>query len=223
VEYVELYHEGRMRAIELARSLEADDAHRPVPTCPAWTVKDVFAHLAGTPADVMAGRLEGVTTDPWTARQVEERAGRTLDEIVEELEAIGPPFEDAMRALGKGVDSRLLIDQWTHEQDVRGAVGQPGGRDAAVVAWSVGKLVPGLGRAWGSGELAPVRVAGESGEWVLGDGEPVATMRASDFELARILVGRRSRAQALATWDGDGEPFIDHLVAFTFTPTDILE
>jgi uncharacterized protein (TIGR03083 family) len=218
------YAETRARLLELGASLSDDDAATRLLTCPEWTVKDAFAHVTGVCADVLDGNVEGAATDPWTARQVAERADRALPEILDEWTRRGPDLDALLRQIG-GIDGvkRIPIDQWTHEQDVRGTLGCPGGKDAPVVAWAVETMVPGFGDGWAEAGRAPARVVATTGEWMLGDGEPVATLRASDFELARILVGRRSRTQALASWEGDGEPFVDHLVAFSFSATDVLE
>ena len=219
-----LYKEGRDRLVALAGDIdEATAAAARVPTCPAWTVKDVYAHQAGVPTDILNGTIEGVATDEWTGRQVDERRDRSFGEIVDELADAGARLDPILVQMGDHIDKRLVIDQWTHEQDVRGALHLPGSRDAAVVAFAVDVMVRGFGRRWDDNGLAPVRVVSTSGEWALGSGEPVATMRADDYELVRVLVGRRSRAQALAWWDGDGDPFVDHLVAFSFATADIVE
>jgi uncharacterized protein (TIGR03083 family) len=223
VTVAELYREGRQRLLALAAELTEDDAAAKVPTCPAWTVKDVYAHQAGVPTDIIEGRLEGLASDEWTARQVAARGDRSLAEIAAELAEAGAQLDALLVAAGDAVDRRLVIDQWTHEQDVRGAVRRPGSRDAAAVSFAVATMVARFGQSWPTLGLAPVRVVGSSGAWILGEGEPVATLRASDFELARVLVGRRSRKQAMSLWDGDGEPYVDHLVAFHFSPIDIDE
>src|SRR5438132_399041 len=64
-----------------------------VPTCPRWTVHDVVAHLTGVCADILTGNLEGVATDPWTEAQVSSRKNRTMAELVEEWNELGPQVE----------------------------------------------------------------------------------------------------------------------------------
>jgi uncharacterized protein (TIGR03083 family) len=224
VDLGELYRDVRERTLALGAELSDDDTTRAVPTCPEWRVRDVFAHLAGVSADILAGRVEGAATDPWTARQVAERADTPFAEILTEWEANGPEVDAFLAPFGDdGMVSRVPIDAWTHEQDIRTAVERPGGRDAPVVAWAAPNMVARFAERWTSEPLAPVRIVGSSQEWLLGDGEPVATLRVSDYELVRLLVGRRSRAQAVALWDGEGEPFVDSLIAFTFASTDIDE
>ena len=54
-----------------------------------------------------------------------------------------------------------------------------------------------------------LRFVTEDKEWVAGGGEPVATVRASRFELFRALSGRRSPDQVHAyEWQGNPEPFL---------------
>lgn len=215
----ELYVDGRGRLWDLAMTLGPSDAELPVPSCPGWTVKDVFAHLTGICADVLAGRLDGVATDPWTAAQVSARSDASLPEVISEWREGAADF-DAL--LTDETPPQLIVDLWTHEQDIRGAVGVPGGRESAAVPFVVSRLAGGLGNGWDRGVIA---IVGDSGSWLLGSGgDPVATLRASDFELGRALMGRRSRAQYLALgWQGDGEPFVDHLHAFPLADYDLLE
>jgi uncharacterized protein (TIGR03083 family) len=219
----EMYRTVRMRLLDLAAELDDDDAERPVPACPGWTVRDVYAHLAGVAADSLAGRVEGVATDPWTARQVEERAGRTLRYNAEEWAAQGAAFDDVIRQFDQAIPPQLIVDVWSHEQDIRGALGRPGGTDGPEVAWLADTMCRGIAERLGAdGRTGAVQVVGESGEWIIGDGEPVATVRARDAELVRALVGRRSRNQMLALdWDGDPEAVVDRLHVFPFPERDL--
>ncbi len=221
----EQYRAGRERVLTLAADITDDQAAAPVPACPEWRVKDVYAHLSGVVADILAGQLDGVATDPWTARQVAERADWSLGEICTEwttnactLEAMLATVDDDL------VDPRLVIDEWTHEQDIRGALGRPGARDLPVVAFAVRHLAAGIGEYWKEAGLAPVGLAGDTASYVLGDGEPVATLRAPDFELARLLLGRRSTAQVTALdWTADPGPAVDHLHVFGPATADVVE
>jgi uncharacterized protein (TIGR03083 family) len=221
VEYAELYRTGRTRTVELGRTLPPAEVATRVPGCPEWTVKDVYAHLSGVAADALAGRLEGVATDPWTKRQVDARVAMPLSEILDEWERNGPIFDEL---LAGGGPPQLVIDTWTHEQDLRAALDRPAHRDDALVRFAVQALVGRFVDQWPALGHPPVVIEGESGRWELGALSAAAaiTLRASDFELARGLLGRRSRAQMLA-WDwrgGDPEPFIADLVVFAFASED---
>jgi uncharacterized protein (TIGR03083 family) len=216
-----LYRDGRERILSLAATMSADQAAAAVPACPGWTVKDVYAHLTGVVDDALAGRMDGVTTAPWTARQVDTRSGRSLTEVCDEWAALGPELD---RVLGDGTPPELIIDLWTHEQDVRGALGIAGGRHAPQVAFSLRALLAAFARGWEEAGRRPVAVVGEHERWLLGSGEPEATLSASDFELLRALMGRRSRRQFLALqWDGDGDRFVDDLHAFALAAHDLIE
>jgi uncharacterized protein (TIGR03083 family) len=188
-------------------------------------VKDVYAHQAGAVADVLAGNVEGAATDPWTQAQVDARADKTLAEVMAEWEADAPAFDALfarLRDAGGGIE-RLPVDQWIHEQDVRGAVDQPGAREEPVVAWAVDRVARGFDADARAAGRPAIQIAGSSGLWTVGEGAPVSTLRASDFDLLRAFIGRRSRTQVLAMFDGDGAPFVDHLVVFGHSPDDIVE
>jgi uncharacterized protein (TIGR03083 family) len=215
----ELYADGRGRLLDLAMTLGPPEAAMPVIACPEWTVKDVYAHLAGVCGDILAGRLEGVATDPWTEAQVSARAGVDLPEVIHEWRSVAETFD---AVLTDAMPPPLIIDLWTHEQDVRGTVGAPGGRSAPQVVYGLAALATGFGSGWT--DRPAVRIVGDSGEWVLGEGPVAATLRASDFELVRAMMGRRSRAQFVALdWEGDGDAFVDHLHAFGYAAADVVE
>lgn len=222
----DLYAAGLERLLALAAELSDDEAARPVPACPGWTVKDVLAHQAGVLADVAEGLLEGAATDPWTARQVEERKDRTLAECATELAERGPGFVEFLRA---APFSPAVVDQWSHEQDIRGAVGKPGSRDVETVAWIVALMLDGRAEGWIADGRPAVRIVTDSGDRTLGDGEPAATLEASDFELARAFIGRRSQAQFEALgWTAGSDPAavvaaIDNLHVFPLPERDLTE
>jgi uncharacterized protein (TIGR03083 family) len=133
----------------LVRSLE--DSQMQVPSrCDGWTAGDVAAHVIGQAADVTAGRFDGLGTPEVTARQVDERRGRTPDELADELavarkiaaDLLGS-FDDAAWAgpspagagtLGEGVEA-LWVDAWLHADDIRDAIGRPTETSPAVRGW----------------------------------------------------------------------------------------
>ena len=136
----------------LLRGVDPEVADRRVPACPQWTVREVAAHLAGVCDDMLEGRLDGVASDGWTAAQVEARADRSLDEILDEWESARAPGRGAFGE--SGVHPQMLFDEVTHEHDVRGALDRPGARvrtRRSTMAFSfVGRGLPG-GAAWGGG------------------------------------------------------------------------
>src|SRR5207245_3870521 len=87
------YADGRARISELVADLDEKEATTVVPGCPDWTVKDVVAHVTGICSDILAGNIGGVTTDPWTAAQVDARRPLPVSQIVAEWSELGPQIE----------------------------------------------------------------------------------------------------------------------------------
>lgn len=98
------------------------DPAAPVPATPAWTVRDVVAHLAGVGADMVAGRLDGAPGDAWTARQVAERSDRSLPDLVAELRSIRDEAVAAVAARGVAPPA---FDSAVHLADLHEALGLP--------------------------------------------------------------------------------------------------
>ena len=108
--------------------------------CEGWRVADVSAHVVGQLTDVTALRLDGLGTAEVTARQVDERRGRTAGELADELrtstkaaaELVDAFDEDAFNAegpqgggqtLGAGLEA-LWFDTYLHADDIRTALGR---------------------------------------------------------------------------------------------------
>jgi hypothetical protein len=69
---------------------------------------------------------------PWVDRQVAERSDRSVAELLDEGDAVGPAFEGLMGKLPHAFGG-LVYDAVAHEHDLRGALGRPGDRDSAGV------------------------------------------------------------------------------------------
>lgn len=204
----------------LGRTLSEADGDLRVPACPDWTVKDVFAHMAGVADDLLAGRLEGVATDPWTAAQVNARRDRTLAEIVHEWDAAAPGLVAALTPFGDDVDPRLVIDTWTHLQDVRAALGLAGDGDSDTARWVAEGLRRFSHSQFRRAELTPDAVTFADEE--SGDDTAVVVDR---FEFARAATGRRSVGQ-LRSWSwtvADPEPYLPLVPVFASRAEDLLE
>jgi hypothetical protein len=52
----------------------ADVAPLSVPACPAWTIRQVVAHLTGVAQDIVSFNLEDKAADSWTHAQVPAQA-----------------------------------------------------------------------------------------------------------------------------------------------------
>ncbi|BBZ62205.1 maleylpyruvate isomerase N-terminal domain-containing protein [Mycolicibacterium monacense] len=211
-----LYRECYQRIAELVAPLDDAGCNTPVPACPAWTVRDVVAHVVAVAQEWCDGRLSGVPTDAYTAAQV----ARFDETSTVDLLAAG---SEAVRRLDELARSRGLVapvgDIVSHEHDIRGALGRPGARDSAAVGYVFDQLVDML-----EPPMA-LCVIVEDGEYHTGpaDGDELR-LRTSRFETLRWRTGRRSHAQLVAMdWSGDPAPVLDALYLFGPAATDIVE
>lgn len=219
----EVYAEGRHRITDIARGLSDEEAQTRVPTCPRWSVSDVIAHLTGVCADILAGNIEGVATDPWTDAQVTARKGRSMGELLDEWSELAPRVEAFADQFPGASGSQWVADLTAHEHDIRTAVGRPGARDSRQIDVGLGFLVEG-GLAAGiiDGNLDTINVRAGTQEWVAGDGEPKGSLEATPFELFRSLTGRRS-ARQLRTLDWQDVDVEAYLQLFEFGPFSVPE
>lgn len=219
------YRQIRERMVDIAATIDDATAATIVPATPLWTVKDVYAHLAGSNADILTGNLEGVTSDPWTAAQVDARRHLALGDVVDEWTSLGPRIDQLIDDLDGAMDPRLFIDGWSHEQDLRALLGRPGGHDVELLA-SVTPLVVKVScisvRRAG---LDPIAIRVGDHENQSGD-EPVVRLEVEPFEFVRGTLGRRSRNQMRAwNWSGDVDvdPYIDRLLSFGIADHDLID
>jgi uncharacterized protein (TIGR03083 family) len=188
----------RERIVDLVRGAPSGALDEVAPATPKWRVRDVLAHVVGVADDSLAQRLEGVTTEPWTDAQVAARAERSVDDVLAEWDTLAPQFEAGITQLPPVLAGQILFDAFTHEHDMRHALGEVGARDGEatdlVFDWMV--HVRAL-----SGRPA-LRFDTGNGTTVGGTGNVVATVGASRFELARAATGRRSASEVGAySWD----------------------
>ncbi len=199
----------RERITELVAGLSAGQAATPVPACPGWSVHDVVAHLGGSVTDILAGRMDGVGSDEWTAAQVDARRETPIADVLAEWAAGSPQFEDGLRAIGGPMAALAVADAWNHEQDLRGALGHEGGADPAAEHTAIEGYASAVGGGLAAAGHAPLKIVAGATEFATGDGEPGATVTGAPFDLARALAGRRTADQIRAlTWSGDADPYV---------------
>jgi uncharacterized protein (TIGR03083 family) len=204
------YRGTRQRVTELITSLPAEEVERMVPACPEWSLKDLFGHLAAIATDVVEGRWDGGGSAEWTARQIEERRAKSVEEIAKEWEGSGAQLEAALDGLHPAVGGGVNGDAVTHEQDARGAVGRPGGTDSAAFAIALDSYTRFFGKRLKNAGMPAVEVKAGDKSWVAGNGDPVVSVAAEPFEMLRSLTGRRTREQVRGLeWSGDPEPYLD--------------
>ncbi len=207
-----LYEDSRRRITSVVA--EADTSI-PVPACPGWTIHDVVAHMVGTVHDALEGRLTGPPSDEQPAAQVARYRGRDTGGLLEEWASVSGRFAALINefAVWPGV-----IDAVSHEQDIRGALGRPGDRESDGVTAASGALL----RRWQP--PVPIRIDLPDEVVVAGDGEPGIALETTPWEILRVRMGRRSRAQLAAlAWSGDPAPVLDHLVVFGPAASDLIE
>lgn len=211
MEIARLYVDAQRSFVALFESLDPDDLAKPVPCSPEWTVRDVLSHAAGVTDDIANGRIDGAATDPWTAAQVERWRDTDAADLIAQWNGQIEGIAAALESFG---EFRPVFDTYTHEQDIRGAVGRPGNRDSELV----GLMVNGLGR---QSFTRPLTLNFEDGATVelSGEGEPITLTGISRYEYVRSRLGRRSPEQ-VREYDWSSPLTDDELAAwFAFGPT----
>ena len=103
--------DGRREVVEYARSLPAEAWDTPTDV-DGWTCKDVLAHLAGDTGKITTSAMRGPVTgvapvstfadggDTANARDIAERRGRSVEELLAEIEHDGRVWQELLAQLG---------------------------------------------------------------------------------------------------------------------------
>jgi uncharacterized protein (TIGR03083 family) len=182
----EVYRANIDAVTALAAGLSTEQLSTRVPATPDWTVHDVLAHLAGSPADALSGRMDGAPGPDWTERHVGERAAHTTDDIVAEVRG----SIDAVVASLDGNDRPALVwNAAVHHADLHEALGK-GAPPQQMWRPVVEAMTPSLG-------------------------EHVDALGAvSDYEKFRMFFSRRSRSQTAAWGTGLDQETLDGFSIF---------
>ncbi len=203
----------------------AEVAELAVPACPAWTVRQTVAHLAGIAQDIVCLNMQGKGSDSWTLDQIDRLAEHSTDELLDLWGQMIDPVTARLARAPQASAAQLVFDTLTHEHDIRGALREPGYRTgdptyevALGFLTTMGDLIN------RHAELPALQLTTSTlGSVQIGDPDGACGQLAldiSDFEALRALGGRRSVRQLLALpWQGDPTrllPLFTHqLPAFT--------
>ncbi len=249
--YVDTWREAIAEFVALAREVPKDQWDTPT-DLDGWSVKDNVAHtahlegvLAGTPEDSVqvaeAPHIKSLT-GYYTESGVLARRGRPMADLADEIEQAAatrsaeldanPPVDGAEmppRTPG-GVpwnNETLLgnrpLDVWMHEQDIRRAIGRPGGYDGAPAHHAITRLAGGLpmvvGKRVGPPAGTSVRIdlpeaalswgvaIGDDGRAASVDGltDPTVLITLSAEDFVVLAGGRRPVEQTSPVFAGDAE------------------
>jgi uncharacterized protein (TIGR03083 family) len=225
--YVDAWSATADDVITLLRSLDEVDWNRPTDLA-GWDVRAVAAHLAHLESELAGDEQERVEvpelehiTSPmgyYTEQGPIARREWPASDIVDELERAVATRLAALRAEpptdgaaspphtpgGIGWDwqtllSNRVVDLWMHEQDIRRAVGRPGGMDTPGAEHTVSVFARSFGYVIGK------RVAPPAGTTVVLDVtglRPIhLAVRVGDDGRAAPLTGPADAADAMVTMD----------------------
>lgn len=164
------YEQTIRSTLGLAGTLGEADWHLPT-ECPGWTVKDQVAHLAGVELDLLGDPRPDIDLPEFD--YIRNDFGRFMEKAVHVRRPV--PGPDVAAELADALERRLAelpgmdpdrilmcpdgregpysrfmkfraMDCWTHEQDIRRAVGRPGNLDAPAAGCFWDLLSAGLPR-----------------------------------------------------------------------------
>ena len=213
---------GRVDALIRGR---AEVAELTVSACPAWTIRQTVAHLAGIAHDIVSLNMETKAADSWTQTQVDRLGEHSIDELLDLWGQMIDPATATLALAPQASACQLVFDTLTHEHDIRGALREPGSRTGDLAF----EVAMGFSTTMGdqfirqAGLPALRLITPTIGSVQLGDPHTArgqVALKTSDFEALRTLGGRRSIRQLLALpWHGDPThllPAFTHLLpAFT--------
>jgi len=205
LDYSSAYKSLREQLTELLAEREAAELEQLAPATPEWRVRDIVSHLAGVCDDVVNANMDGVASHAWTQAQVDKRADWPFPQVIDDWTEHGTAVEAFMNDIGAPM-GQMVFDAWTHEQDVRGALGEPGRRDGAALDIAFGWFVEASQTAANPEHPGTLVLVTEVGETRLGPHpEATTTIRTSRYEFLRSVTGRRSLRQ-VQSLDFDGVP-----------------
>lgn len=182
----QLYRRNVDAVTALTEGLSDDQLAVRVPATPEWTVRQVLAHLCGSPADALSGRMDGAPGPAWTARHVAERDSLAVADLVAELRG---SVDDVVATLEDNDRPAVVWNAAVHHADLHEALGE-GSPPAQLWSPIVEAMAPSLG------DHAP------------------ALAGVPDYEGFRMFFSRRSRSQTAAWSTGIDQETLDGFSIF---------
>ena len=215
------------------RDLDPDDWSQPT-DCARWDVRRIAAHIAGELDEsahlaVLARHLLRARkhrrtglADAINELQQADRRDRPGPTIVDDIERLMPKavrrrlkmprLVRGVRVPGSDLPSRSDFgylfdviyprDVWLHRIDTARATGRPT-TDTAGERVIIAQVIRDLARAWHDPPW--VLDLGDVGHWLIGPGQPVATVRTDAVDYMRLLSGRHATPTLEVSGDRDIE------------------
>ncbi len=223
------YRSGRDRLLDLGRTLTEDEGRTRTTACPEWTVKDVYAHLAGISTDILSGNTDKAATPEWADGHVAQRGDRSLTEVLDEWADAGPQVSELVESAGESFPFQLFVDQWTHEWDIRAAFEDRVAvvPDVTVFRHVFEDLVASIRSRPAAAALDQLTVEVDGQRFRIGgeDRPDLGELSLTMFEFARITMGRRSRRQLRELeWPMDDiDAHAEALVLWSVSEIDVID
>lgn len=186
-----------------------------VPACPGWNIMDTVAHLVGVCRQAEARLEPGLAGRPGLSAA--GFGALAMDSLLSEWARCARAVEAAWtRTEHSHRGAVLVMDAFTHELDIRLALGVPVPVVHPAFRGAFEVVVGGMSGSVMSLGLAPFRLETEAGSWTIGNGEPVAVAEGSSMDLYRSMTGRRTYQQIeQLAWSTDPGPWLS---AFRWGP-----
>ncbi len=207
------WQEAQSRVIDLCKNASPEDMTNRVPACPEWTAHDLLAHMVGVGADLISEAGPSGDINNWTQGHVDKRNQLSPTEILNEWQELNPQVEQFMQNGPEQTRAFLLNDLIIHEQDLRGALKEPGEKENEAMTMAANTLLPNLGKQLDENNLPAINIEGPGIKQTVGSNPAQATLRTNACEVTRMITGRRSPTQIQQmNWDGDPNQYMDNMV-----------
>jgi uncharacterized protein (TIGR03083 family) len=228
------YRLARLRITELFDGFLDDDGRDigtvMVPSCPAWSVRDLLSHVSGIAAEIVSGNPPSGNSDEWVDAIVASRRHLSPAQLLDDWNVYGPKFE-ALAAGNKRLAVPLSYDTVVHEHDLRHAINRPGSRDTSGVTSAMHVAVWLMTNDLKRNDFGTVRFRAGGRDWIAGEGPERLSLdvdaegaRFPIWELVRLTGSRRSKRQmSVMRWNGDLEVALGSLLHMDLPAADIVE